>query len=199
MGLYHSNFRFRNRTEAYTISGVEILSLTGESEKLEEQITEIFENFRMPIYQYLLSVFGNAAEAEGITQDAFLQLYKTVRKGETISNVRFWLFRVARNLAINRKKHNQFIAPLDAEAFDKIENNFTEKGLSPEEILLEREKYERLMKRMKRLSLNERQCLYLRTEGFKYREIAEIMGVRTPTIGEFLRRGIKKLSDQNND
>ncbi|MBK6724628.1 MAG: helix-turn-helix transcriptional regulator [Acidobacteria bacterium] len=49
---------------------------------------------------------------------------------------------------------------------------------------------------MKRLTLNERQCLYLRAEGFRYREIAEIMNIGVPTVGEYLRRSIDKLGDQ---
>ncbi|MBK9528393.1 MAG: helix-turn-helix transcriptional regulator [Acidobacteria bacterium] len=49
---------------------------------------------------------------------------------------------------------------------------------------------------LKRRTLNERQCLYLRAEGFRYREIAEIMNIGVPTVGEYLRRSIDKLGDQ---
>jgi len=50
---------------------------------------------------------------------------------------------------------------------------------------------------MKRLSLQERQCLNLRAEGLRYREIGEILGIATPTVGEFLRRAIKKMMLEN--
>jgi len=55
------------------------------------------------------------------------------------------------------------------------------------------EKFERLHAAMARLSPQELQCLHLRAEGFRYREIAEILGIATKTAAEFLRRGIKKL------
>ena len=44
-----------------------------------------------------------------------------------------------------------------------------------------------------RIAAVERQCLNLRAEGLRYREIGEILGIATPTVGEFLRRAIKKM------
>jgi DNA-directed RNA polymerase specialized sigma24 family protein len=51
------------------------------------------------------------------------------------------------------------------------------------------EKYTRLHTAIGRLTLPERQCLHLRAEGFRYREIAEILEVGVPTVGEYLRWG----------
>jgi len=175
------------------------LTSMTEANQLEQQITQLFETLRQPVYQYLMAVFGNAEEAEDLTQDAFLQLYKTVKGGQVIRNIRFWIFRVAHNLAVNHRKHNQFIAPLDANSWEIIENLLPDTKLNPEQNVLLREKYERLYRGLKRLSMQERQALFLRAEGFRYREIGEIMSVATPTVGEFLRRGIKKLSEQNGD
>jgi len=180
---------------AFSTDGTDLLGAMTESNSLEQQVTGFFETLRMPVYQYLMAVFGNPAEAEDLTQDAFLQLYKALRQGQTIRNVRFWIFRVAHNLAINRQKHNQFIAPLDADSWREIEKQFPDKASNPEQNVLLREKYERIYEGMKLLSAHERQTLHLRAEGFKYKEIAEIMNVAVPTIGEFLRRGMKKLTE----
>ena len=113
--------------------------------------------------------------------------------------MRFWIFRVAQNAALNRRKHNQYIAPLDADSWAEIERLLPAAGLNPEQNALYREKYERLYEGLKRLSLHERQAIYLRLEGFKYREIGELMNIAIPTVEEFLRRGIRKLSEQAGD
>lgn len=168
----------------------------AENDRIQREVSELFETLRTPVYQYLLAAFGGAEEAEDWTQGAFLQLYKVLREGQTIRNVRFWLFRVAHNMAISHHRHRQFIAPLDADTWDELERRLPDKTLNPEQNLLQREKYERIYEAMKRLSLQERQALHLRAEGFKYREIAEIMNVAVPTVGEFLRRGIRKLTEQ---
>jgi RNA polymerase sigma-70 factor (ECF subfamily) len=194
-----TNRWFSQESEAGILSDGELLTSMTEANQLEQQITQLFETLRQPVYQYLMAVFGNAGEAEDLTQDAFLQLYKTVKGGQVIRNIRFWIFRVAHNLAVNHRKHNQFIAPLDANSWEIIENLLPDTKLNPEQNVLLREKYERLYRGLKRLSMQERQALFLRAEGFRYREIGEIMSVATPTVGEFLRRGIKKLSEQNGD
>src|SRR3954453_10872448 len=89
-------------------AGIDIPVAMTDNNSLEQHVTQLFETLRMPVYQYLVAVFGNAAEAEDLTQDAFLQLYKALQGGQTIRNVRFWVFRVTHNLAINRRKHDQF-------------------------------------------------------------------------------------------
>ena len=60
-------------------------------------------------------------------------------------------------------------------------------------MLLDRERMLRLHRAVSLLSHQQRQCLQLRVEGFRYREIAEILGVGSSTVGEFLQRAIHKL------
>lgn len=181
------------------IQQADLCNVMTETSNLEEQIQQIFEALRIPVYQYLLSVFGEPAEAEDLTQDAFLQLYKALLKGQEIENVRFWVFRAAHNLAINKRKHHQFISTILVDSLAEVENLIPDSGLNPEQAVLRKEKFERLFDGLKLLTLNERQCLYLRSEGFRYKEIAEIMDVGVPTVGEYLRRSIKKLGEQGNE
>lgn len=74
-----------------------------------------------------------------------------------------------------------------------IENSVAHGAPSPEAALLDRERRERLEKAVSELSPQQRSCLHLRAEGFSYREIAGILGVSTPTVGEFLRRAVERL------
>ncbi|MCS6806506.1 MAG: sigma-70 family RNA polymerase sigma factor [Acidobacteriota bacterium] len=184
---------FANEAESEIIPQAELRLAMTETTNLEEQIEQIFEALRMPVYQYLLSVFAEPTEAEDLTQEAFFQLYKTLLKGQEINNVRFWIFRVAHNLAVDKRKHQQFVSALRADNWEEVEKIIPDGSPNPEQIFLEREKFERIFNGLKRLTLNERQCLYLRAEGFRYKEIAEIMKVGVPTVGEYLRRSIKKL------
>ncbi len=195
--------KFRVETESGIESelclGSDLLDKIQKSVKIEQKVAQLFESLREPVYHYLMAVFGNAAEAEDITQETFLQLYRSLDGGVVIENARPWIFRVAHNLAINVRKHNQFFNPLDDRTWDDIALSLPDNALNPEQSLLQQEKYTRLHAAIGRLTLPERQCLHLRAEGFRYREIAEILGVATPTVGEYLRRGIKKLMVQNDE
>ena len=59
--------------------------------------------------------------------------------------------------------------------------------------LIERERMKQIGDAWKTLSAQQRQCLYLRAEGLKYREIGEVLGISISTVREFLTRAIGKL------
>jgi RNA polymerase sigma-70 factor (ECF subfamily) len=191
--------RIVGQNSAEEFSDASLVCLMTEAKTLEEKVTEAFELLQTPLYQYLMSVFGNPAEAEDLTQETFARLYNSLLRGHTIRNVRFWVFRVAHNLVVERWRRTQFLTPLDADSWDDLVALLPDTGLNPEQDILRREKFSRLYEGLKRLSMNERQALYLRSRGFKYKEIAEIMGVHASTVAESLRRGIKKLSEHQGD
>ena len=70
---------------------------------------------------------------------------------------------------------------------------------SAEQLLMERQRNRRVIEAMEDLSPQQRNCLYLRSEGLRYREIAEVMNISPSTVNEFLRRAISRLSEAAND
>src|SRR5215468_9615702 len=113
-----------------------------ETLKLEQKVTGYFEQWREPVYRYLVAAFGNQAQAEDITQEAFLQLYRCLHAGQTIGNVRAWVFRVAHNLAINQIKTQQFITPFDDEDWEELLQSYQDTGPNAEQKLMQREKFD---------------------------------------------------------
>lgn len=68
-------------SSAVLSAGTDLLRSMTETNSPEQQVAQLFETLRMPVYLYLLAVFGNPAEAEDLTQDAFLLLYKALNQG----------------------------------------------------------------------------------------------------------------------
>jgi len=165
---------------------------------LEEKVTRYFEQWRDPVHRYVVAAFGDLAEAEDITQEAFLQLYRCLHGGQSITNVRAWVFRTAHNLASNRLRSDQFIELFDETGWEDLRQTLKDSAVNPEQRLLELEKFNRLRVAIGRLTQAERQCLHLRTKGLRYREIAEILGLGTSTIAETLYRVLDKLTTENN-
>ena len=175
-----------------------VLGLMQRTLSLEQKVGELFELLRDPIYLYLKAVIGNSAEAEDMTQDTFLVLYRALHSGRSIDNVRLWLFRVAHNLAFKERERAEHYRETDVRTWDELRELLADPGLNPEQRILQTERFERLHAAMAWLSPQEWQCLHLRAEGFRYREIGEILGINTKSAAEFLRRGIRKLMKENN-
>ena len=175
-----------------------VLGLMQRTDTLEEKVDQLFELLRDPIYLYLIAVLSNPAEAEDITQETFLHLYRALHSGQVINNVRFWVFRVAHNLAFKERERSEHYQATDTYTWDELRQLLPDPGLNPEQRVLQMERFERLHAAMAWLSPQELQCLHLRAEGFRYREIGEILGINTKSAAEFLRRGIRKLMKENN-
>jgi RNA polymerase sigma-70 factor (ECF subfamily) len=162
--------------------------------KIEQHVTTCFEEWREPVYRYLVASFGYPAQADEITQETFPKLYRTLRQGETIANTRAWVFRVAHNLAVDQLRGRKFVTSLSEEEWVSLRQSLTDGAPSPEEQLLGLERNRRLDQAIAALALQERQCLHLRLRGLRYREIAEVLGTNIPMVARTLQRVIEQLA-----
>ncbi len=189
-------FRPTTRAQISAIARIDV-ALVHESVDLEQRVSKVYAEFRDPIYRYLAASFGDAAEAEDLTQETFLRLYVHWAKGKSIADasLRSWLFRVAHNLAIDRERHGGFLRCIDHQAAETA--NLPGPLPTPEQSLLEQERYRGIRNGLALLSPQERQCLNLRAEGLRYREIGQTLEITTSSVAEFLRRAIRKMRERN--
>jgi RNA polymerase sigma-70 factor (ECF subfamily) len=176
-----------------------MLILVQPSMDVEQEFIRAYESLRLPVCLYLAAVVGDASEAEDICQEVFLRLYVhcSGRSMMAPECLRSWVFRVGHNLAIDRIRSRKSSRELDREDPLLVLLQLPDAGLTPEESLLKRERLEAIQRRLAQLSSQEQHCLYLRAEGFHYREIAEILGITTSSVAEFLRRALRKLMRDN--
>ena len=157
--------------------------------KLQDQVAQLFLESRDDVYRYLLSLGLHPPQAQETTQEVFLRLYVTLKKGEDIQNSRAWIFRVAHNLGLKIRAKQSHQSPFDAD----LELRLSSPELNPEQNLLEREQTLRFHQAIQRLSEQQRRCLFLRLEGLRYPDIAAALGISASAVGEFLRRAISRL------
>jgi RNA polymerase sigma-70 factor, ECF subfamily len=177
---------------------VEQSVLTGSPEtraaRLEAEIEQIYRNTYGAICAYVRCLGVPQSQSQEVSQEVYLRLYQTMRKGEEIMNARAWLFRAAHNLGLKVRSREKPFRSLNPEM-----ERFTAVGVpSPEGAMLDREKAGKVQSALASLSPQQRNCLYLRSEGLRYREIADVMGISPNTVNEFLRRAISRLAEAVN-
>ena len=74
-------------------------------------------------------------------------------------------------LAFKKREKSQYFQGMDSRSWDELRECLPDTGLNPEQRILQMERFERLHAAMAWLSPQEMQCLHLRAEGFRYREI----------------------------
>ncbi len=160
---------------------------------LAEFVEHVYREHSPSLFRYLFRLLRDSGCAEDLVQDVFLRLNRELAAGARIRNPRLWAFRTAHNMAVDwlrRQDHEETWRGQDLPD--------TSTG-SAEADMLARERHRRVRTALSLLTSNERQCLELRAEGFRHREIAELMGVQVSTVGTFVARAIRKMAREIND
>ena len=157
-------------------------------------IIELYDELRPSLFGYLVCLGLMPQEAEDIIQDAFVQLFRELRSGGGIRNPRSWVFRVARNLSLNLQKRERRLVSVSDE-HPMASMTLTQTVAGPDEVYVHKERLRLLSAAIARLPERQRECLHLRAEGLRYREIAEVIGMTTSAVSESLKRAVIRLMD----
>ncbi len=158
------------------------------------EVSRLFQEWRQPLLRFLVCSSLDSDAALDIVQDTFLRLHQHLLGGGARDNLRAWVFRVAHNAAVNRRKSKAHSTVGAAEL--ATEAACPKDG--PERLFLRRERFRRLHAAMKDLMPLERECVVLRSEGLRYREIAEVLEIGTSTVADHLERALRKLGEKCN-
>ncbi len=145
-----------------------------------------------PLVRYLCFLNINPETAKEIVQDCFVKLHEHLEGNGDTSNLRAWLYRVAHNLARNSQLSAR------ARKTESLTGVLPQKEVaaadaSVEDRLLEAERMKLLREGITRLPDAQKQALVLRSQGLKYREIAQALGLSTSTVAENIQRGMDAL------
>lgn len=161
---------------------------------LSEQVIAHFEQLRTPVYRFLVRKTRDTARAEELTQEAFLRLCRHLQEGRALDNPKAWLFTVANNLAIDTKRNESNLTDLDEYTWKEIKDSRSGPQADPESLLLQDERLERVHAAVLNLTPLQRECLHLRAEGLRYREIAALMDMSISTVADAVRRATIRLA-----
>jgi RNA polymerase sigma-70 factor (ECF subfamily) len=171
-------------------------ALAGRSgSKLHAEVTRLYEDSRDDVYRYLLTLGLHPPQAQEATQEVFLRLYASLRRGDKIRSPRGWIFRVAHNhgLDVRASQENEL-------AFDPdLESALASREADPEKEMADRQRWLAFHRAVENLSVQQQRCLRLRLEGLRYPEIGAALGISPSAVGEFLRRAVERLRGLRNE
>ncbi len=160
----------------------------SESESL---VIRLFDQFQGRVLRYVLACGLPFHDAEDIVQETFLSLFRHLERGRPRSNLNGWLFRVAHNLALKRRGANQKLRLTLVDENNLAQHPCT--GPNAEEGLSFRQTQQRLRAVFEALPEHDQRCLYLRAEGLKYRQIADVLGVSVGGVSLSLSRSLARI------
>ena len=160
---------------------------------LEVEVVELFEELRDRLLRYLLVLGLSVHDGEEIVQESFLLLFQHLQHGKSRQNLRGWIFRVARNLALKQRTANQLRLRRIVEFDETLSEQHLDRGPNPEEELRSRQRQKRLLAVVNALPEQDQSCLAMRAEGLRYREIAGALGISLGSVAASLARSLERL------
>lgn len=161
-------------------------------------LSAIDARYRRPLISFFLRRVRERAEAEDLTQQAFLRLMNAVQRGE-VENVEAFLFTIAGNLV--RDHHRRSIrrsvddtVSVDAELIGELTQEMVE-DRSPERVLIGRQTIADVLRALDELGERTRDIFILfRLENMKQRDIAALYGISQSTVEKHVARAALYLA-----
>jgi len=152
-------------------------------------LAEIASAHWQPLIAWVTGIVGNRAAAEDIAQEALLRLWR--REGEWVPNasIRTFLWRIARNLALNERAGSRIRA-------DRAPTlQLASDGPSTPLEELERDELRAAVEAAVAVLPPRRREVFLlaRLEGLSYREIAATLGISEQTVANQMSAALTDL------
>ena len=158
------------------------------------RIADLFRDEYAKLVHYLVASTGSRAEARDVASQAFAQVLE-MRDPDTVSFLKAYVYRAARNLATNRARFGAIRGRIN----QIVRYEFTSISPSPEPLFMQQQRLEILQRALEGLRPTRRMVLKWRMwEELPYAEIesrfaAEGLAVNERTLNRWYAEGLKEL------
>ncbi|HMS32920.1 MAG TPA: RNA polymerase sigma factor [Ignavibacteria bacterium] len=183
-----------------------MIGKTEESELIErliqgdEKAYKIFFDFyKTKVFNTASGFLVNLSEAEDITQEVFIQVFRSIKQFRKESHLSTWIYRITVTKCLDHlrktkaKKRLSFITDI----FEKDDKDKKESFVNYEHPGIETDKKELsviLFKEIEKLPENQRIAFVLnKVEQLGYREVSEIMDISVPAVESLISRAKASL------
>jgi RNA polymerase sigma-70 factor (ECF subfamily) len=171
----------------------------------ERAFNDLVRAYQRRVLTLVMRMLGNAAEAEDVAQEVFVQVFKAIGSFRGDSKLSTWIYRIAINLCKNRVK---YLKVRHTEQQDEL-GDAEEKGAlggtrrttvgaveRPDEMMSGKQVEQIVQRAILELEPTFRECLVLRdVEELSYEQIEEITGLPIGTVKSRIHRARAQLRE----
>jgi RNA polymerase sigma-70 factor (ECF subfamily) len=157
--------------------------------------------FKNKIFNYALFMTKNRMDAEDVTQDVLIRLWNNMGKFK-LPAAGAWIMRTTHNLCIDYLRKQQLTRQRSIFIDEDLEERIADKGKEnqPEIITQQSINAENIKAALLKLPENLKSIFVLyEIEGFKYKEISQILDIPLNSVKVYLLRARRKLQEELKD
>lgn len=173
---------------------------------VEESFQQLFDEYFDNARRWLLRRGLSSETAEDLAQEVMIRVYRGIGQFRWQSSFNTWTLSIVSNTYKNHLRHLATARPtmesasLDSLLYDEatgerssLPEGMASKEPDPQAAALAAERARHLSAALDELPARMRQCFLLRFHGFKYREIARLLGVQVDTVKKQLAEARRRL------
>jgi len=168
-------------------------AIKGDSTAFEALV----DRYKDTVYRLAYRMVGNHEDAQDVSQECFVRLYRVLPKYNPKLPFAPWLYRICTNLCINwLQRRSRRIATQSMTGTEEWTDRWDVPDLEPgpEQVIATKEDRERVLAAVGELPLQLRLPLVLRfLLDLTFREISEILGLPLGTVATRVRRATEML------
>ncbi len=171
-------------------------------------LEKLMERYAARVYRLVYAITRNGGDTEEVVQDVFLNVFRKINAFEGRAALGTWLYRVAMNAALNKRRGKQAevevsledcLPTFRADGHRDGDHTFllADWSPTPEEELLSREGRAALTRAIEALPDRYRAVLVLRdVDGLSNEEASEVLGESVASVKSRLHRARMALREQ---
>jgi RNA polymerase sigma-70 factor, ECF subfamily len=156
----------------------------------------LIKKYKNSIYNYALYMMKNRMDADDISQEVFIKIWKNI-DNFNIKSAKSWIMKTTHNLCIDYLRRNQKTILRETSIEDK--KNMPAVGtLTDTEVRIRKEFLkDKIKKGINNLPENLKSVFILyELQGFKYKEISETLSIPLNSVKVYLLRARKQMQDE---
>lgn len=190
--------------EAWTQEEWEPIWIEAAKKGERESFERIVLAYQQKVFNLAFRLLGDREDAQDITQDVFLSVFKHLKQFRGESQFATWIYQVTLNHCRNRLNYMKRRFRHATESLDvtiqgeegELEKDYPDEGDLPEDALYRKQVQRIVQKALKIIRPDYREVIVLRDiQGLSYQEIGEILGLAEGTIKSRLHRARWELKE----
>ena len=159
----------------------------------------LIANYKKRAFNIAYRMLGNLEDANDVTQESFLKIYRSIDKFKGKSSFSTWLYSIVNNTCIDfiRKNRKKTTISIDTNYDeDGYEIEIADEKNTTESLFEKKEIIRSIHDAINRLNHDQKIVIILRDiQGFSYFEISKILNISEGTVKSRISRGRKNLKN----
>jgi RNA polymerase sigma-70 factor (ECF subfamily) len=156
-------------------------------------LSAVFLQEQSSLKRFIAKFFSRPQDIEDVTQEAYLRAFGAERAGEYVRSPKSFLFRIAKNVALNELARKSRLLTVYIE--DSVSQDVIGEGSSAEDRAMGQEKLTMFCRAVVTLPVQCRRAFLMRkVHGLSHKEISERLNISVSTVEKHVASGLLRCS-----